>query len=74
MIIFSIVEPRDGASSVARFIVQRSRGTFTNVNVTWEVVDGGADVHPTMGVVPFSENQDSGVFDINILPDNVSVY
>ncbi len=68
----SIVEPKDGVSSVARFTVQRSRGAFTNVTVTWEVMNRGADLEPTMGVVSFTEDQRSGSFDINILPDNVS--
>ena len=68
----SLVEPRDGETSVATFTVERSRGTFTDVMVTWEVVGGGADLQPTAGVVSFSEGQSTGSFEINILPDNVS--
>ncbi len=68
----SLVEPRDGETSVATFTVERSRGTFTDVTVTWEVVGGGADLQPTAGVVSFSEGQSTGSFEINILLDNVS--
>ncbi len=72
LISFSLVEPRDGETSVATFAVERSRGTFTDVTVTWEVVGGGADLQPTAGVVSFAEGQSTGSFEINILPDNVS--
>ncbi len=72
LISFSLVEPRDGETSVATFTVERSRGTFTDVTVIWEVVGGGADLQPTAGVVSFAEGQSTGSFEINILPDNVS--
>ena len=69
----SLVEPKDFAVSTATFRVQRSRGTFTDVSVEWEVVSGGvADIQPIRGVVNFIEGQSSATFEISALPDNVS--
>ena len=69
-------EPRNNnslPSSTATFTIQRNRGTFTSVSVTWNVTTpgSGADISPTMGVVTFEEGQQSVTFEIAALPDEV---
>ena len=58
---------------MATFTIQRNRGTFTSVSVTWTVTTPGseADIAPTMGVVTFEEGQQSATFQIAALPDEV---
>ena len=58
---------------MATFTIQRNRGTFTSVSVTWNVTTpgSGADISPTMGVVTFEEGQQSVTFEIAALPDEV---
>ena len=52
----------------------RSRGTFTDVSVTWQVTTPMADldVTPTSGVLNFAAGQTSASFQIIALADDVS--
>ena len=63
----------EGASSTATLTIQRDRGTFTEVTVSWEVTTSSAtgDISPTSGTVTFSMGETTGTFTISALEDEV---
>lgn len=60
--------------STTTFTVMRSRGTFTDVSVIWQVTTPSADldITPTNGTLNFAAGQTSASFQITALADDVS--
>ena len=53
------------------FTVQRMQGLFEDVIVNWTVVNATSDISPTEGGVLFRANQNTEMFYIDSVSDNV---
>ncbi|XP_071506649.1 adhesion G-protein coupled receptor V1-like [Diadema antillarum] len=59
------------ANSVARFAVLRERGTFSQIDVPFEVLGGEGDLSPTSGFVTFGPGAQAAVLQIGAVADNL---
>lgn len=69
---FKTAESEDNQAS---FVLERQRGTFGNVNVSWNVTSGEdppRDIRPTFGTVEFNEGEKFKIVKIFSMDDDVS--
>lgn len=63
-----------GKNTTVNFEVQRNKGTFGTVDVSWVVLsdtDAGLDIYPTSGILKFLEQQPARNISIYVLSDKV---